>query len=1011
MNSLGCKLLLIVCLLVILPALLLSQNGKITGTVKDGANGESVPGANIVIEGTRLGAAADANGAYFILNVPPGLYRVTASAVGFAKKTVTEVRVNTDQIVTVDFDMQGEAIGLGEVVVEARQRVVDKSLTATKTSLGRDEIGNQLPVTSAVEILSTTPGAYKGFIRGGRIQESKTIVDGVDISDQYYAAAGDQTISSVFLVYTSTPRYRGSELNKTGSLNFSSLEALNVNTGAVGAEYSSATAGVINYSLREGRGPLNGSLFTRLSQFGGLKYNGPNVYWNEGVYFGEKYTLNRRVDSLRNLRTTGAPPAQYSTLPTDSQRLGRYTYTPGKYNNQESPEMELEGTLAGDIMPDWGMFLSGRYFSTNGRLPNEKQQELNITAKTNYRLSDDLRLSAFGIITDRGYYLKWKNRYYQESARFFLEGVPKTDGGDFVTSAKLTHVLSPSTFYEIQASMNFSINRSGYSDDNGDGFCALDEDGKFLTLSTLAEGNKYISNNDLSKFFRNQDETASSTTNPFNAGNTTVRLNRPGFYYENFTNQVITLKGDGTSQINANHQLKAGFQVRLHDLDMVRRSSYLGAMDTRKQFYTEVWNRKPTEFGLYLQDRMEYAGLIINLGGRLDAWNVDAEDFSNYFAPYTTSLIPVDTVAGVSTLVTDRVTNRAREVKTEFSFSPRIGVSHPISDEAAMYFSYSRNTMPPPFSRLYAFYNNFGNISLPNVSTVGQEPYRSSNYELGVQWEFMPQKFGLNFTAYLRDIENYGFYYFNVVPRSGTTGTNYYIGTSAGYADARGVEISVQALPQSYFDGTVTVVGRLNYAYTYIKESAFAGLDKQMQTSFSTSGGDSARLAGDLPFEDLKFYNKIQTDVRGTNSTLTGGYDRAHRISYTLLLTFPYDIRVTSIGTFQSGFYYPLTQVDPRISSRELGQAPWNKMVNVRVEKLFALAGLRIGVFVDVKNIFNSENILAYDYTTTGAVLWEQSIKDGNPDPTGTMKRPVGTDGTLFYDIPREIYFGARIEF
>ncbi len=1010
MNSTRCKLLLIACLMVLVPALLLGQNGKVTGTVKDVSNNEPIPGANVVLDDTHLGAAADASGKYFILNVPPGTYKVTASAVGFSKRSITEVRVSADQIVTVDFDMQSEAIGLGEVVVEARQRVVDKSLTATRTNLGREEVGNALPVTSAVEILNTTPGAYKGFIRGGKINESKTIIDGVDVSDQYYAAAGDQTVSSVFLVYNSLPRYRGSELNTTGTVNFSSIEQLNVNTGAVGAEYSSATAGVINYSLREGRGALKGSLFTRLSQFNGLKYNGPNIYWNDAIYVGERYTLNRRVDSLRALRTAGAPPAQYSTLVADSGRLGRYTYSPGKYNNQDKPQMEIEGTLSGDIMADWGFFLSGRYFDSNGRLPNEKNRELNITAKTQYRLNEEMKLSAFGIVTDRGYYLKWKNRSYQESARFFLEGVPKTDGGDFVASAKLTHVLSPSTFYEVQASMNFTRNRAGYSDDNGDGFCALDEDGKFITLSTLADGNKYISNTDLSKFFRNQDEPQSSTNYQFNAGNTTVRLSRPGFYYENFKNQVITLKGDGTSQITPNHQLKGGFQVRLHDLEMIRRSSYLGAIDARKQFYTEAWNRKPTEFGLYAVDRMEYAGLIINLGARLDAWNVDAEDFANYFAPYNTSLIPVDSVTGVPVLVSDRVTNRGRKVGTFYSFSPRIGVSHPISDEAAMYFSYSRNTMPPPFSREYAFYNNFGNISLPNVSSVRQEPYRSSNYELGVQWEFMPQKFGLNFTAYLRDIENYGWYTFTVVPRSGPTGTTYGIGTSSGYADARGVELSIQALPQKYFD-LVTVVGRLNYAYTYVKESAFAGLDKAMQTSFSTAAGDSARLGGDLPFGDLRFYNKIQTDVQGTNSTLTGGYDRAHRITYTLVLSFPEDIQLSSVGTFSSGFYYPLTLVDPRVSNRELGVAPWNKMVNVRLEKLFTIANVRLGVFIDVKNIFNAENILGYDRTTTGIALWEQSVKTGSPDPTGSLKRPVGPDGTTFYDIPREIYFGARLEF
>jgi len=1010
MNAAGCKMLLIASVIALCSSAVMAQSGKITGVVRDASNGEPVASANVILDGTSWGAAADANGVYYILNVPPGTYTLLASAVGFAKQSVTNVTVGADQIVTQNFDLQSEAIGLEEIVVEARQRMVDKSLTATKTVIGRDEVANILPVSSIVEILNTTPGAYKGFIRGGKINESKTIVDGVDISDAYFAAGGDQTVTSVFLVYNSLPRYKGSDLSTTGGLNFSSIEQLNVNTGAVGAEYSSATAGIINYSLREGRGPLSGSVFARVSQFNGLKYNGPDVYWNESVYFAERNTLSDRVDLLRGYRDADSAASYYSTLAADSARLGRYTYTSGKYNNQDSPQIELEASLGGDIMQDWNFFLSGRYFDSNGRLPNEKTQELNITGKTNYQLNNEMKLSAFTIITDRGYFLKWKNRSYQESARFFLEGVPKTDGGDIVASAKLTHVLSPSTFYEVQASLNSSIGRAGYSDDNRDGYAALDEDGTFITLATLAEGNKYISNTDFSKFFRNQDEPASSTNFQFNAGNTTVRLARPGFYYEKLENDVITLKADGTSQIDLNHQLKAGAQVRLHNVDMVRRSSYLGAIDARKQFYTEIWTRKPTEFGLYVADRMEYAGMIINLGARLDAWNPDAEEFSNYFAPFNTTNVAVDSVSGVPIQVLDRVTNRGKKVDTYWSFSPRFGVSHPISDEAAMYFSYSRNTLPPPLSRLYGFYNNFGNISLPNVSSVSQEPYRSSNYELGVQWEFLPRQLGLNFTAYLRDIENYGYSSFTVVPTAGATGVTYIIGTSAGYADARGVEVSFQALPQTYFD-LVTVVGRLNYAYTYIKESRFAGLDQKQQTSFSTAGGDSARLGGDLPFSDLNFYNKIQTNVEGTNSTLTGGYDRTHRITYTLLLNFPEDIRLTSIGSFQSGFFYPLTLVDPRISSRELGQAPWNKMVDVRLEKGFTISGLRAAVFVDIKNLFDWENILGYDRTTTGVSLWETSLAAGTPDPTGSQKRPVGPDGSLFYGIPREIYFGARVEF
>lgn len=990
---------LLLSVLLVLPAL--AGNGKITGVVKD-ANGDPAVGANVTIEGTVLGGSADVQGMYFILNVPPGTYAIRASAVGFTPKVLTDVSVGPDQIVSLSFTLQTEAVGLAEVVVQAERPLVDRSLTSSKTTMRSEDI-QDLPVRSAVGLVGLSASAFNGFIRGGKINETKTIIDGVDISDQYYAAAGDQTVSSVFNVYNSVPRFKGSELSTLGDVNVTSVEQLNVNTGAVGAEYSSATAGVLNYSLREGRGPLSGNFVARVSQFDGLKYSGPDIYWNENIYFSERNALQGRVDSLRQVRAGGGNPP---TLAADSARLGRYTYTSGKYIN-EKPQLEFEGSVGGDISEGWGFYLSGKYFDSYGRLPNEHNRELNLTLKSQYQITHNLKLSGFGIVTDRGKLFGWKNTAYQELARFFLEGVPKNDGADIIGSLKATHILSPSSFYEVQLSYTSSNSRLGYSDDNGDGFAALDEDGDYITLETLDQANKYISNTDLSKFFRNQDEPQSSTNYQFNAG--TIRLARPGFYYENFKNNVFTVKGDITDQVTSNHQLRGGFQARMHDLDMVRRSSYLGAIDARKQFYTEQWNVKPVELGFYAQDRMEYAGLIINIGARVDTWNPDGNDFTNYFAPYNTVGVAIDTIPGQTVTVQDRVTQRDRSVDTYVLFSPRIGVSHPISDVAAMYFSYSHNALPPPYSRVYAFYNNFGNISLPNVPTVRQEPYKSSNYEIGVQWEFLP-RVGLDFTAYLRDIENYGWAGFQIVPRSGPTGVTYGIATSAGYADSRGVEVTLTTQQQRVAD-FLTVYGQATYAYTYIKASSFAGLDATMPTSFSTANGDSARLGGDLPFDDLQFYNKVQTNVVGNNSTLTGGYDRTHRITYQFIMSFPADIRLSSTGTFQSGFFYPLTQVDPRVASRELGEAPWNKMVNIRLEKGFDLGGVRCAVFADVQNLFNWTNIIAYDQTATGSVLWETSSKEGDPDPTGTTRRPVGPDGSLFYDIPREFYFGVRLNF
>jgi hypothetical protein len=82
-------------------------------------------------------------------------------------------------------------------------------------------------------------------------------------------------------------------------------------------------------------------------------------------------------------------------------------------------------------------------------------------------------------------------------------------------------------------------------------------------------------------------------------------------------------------------------------------------------------------------------------------------------------------------------------------------------------------------------------------------------------------------------------------------------------------------------------------------------------------------------------------------------------------------------------------------------------MVDVRLEKAFVFSGKRIGVFMDVKNVFNKENILAYA-TYTGA---SQLKFYTTGDPTGEYNRAILEEGTSVYDMPRQVYVGAYFEF
>ena len=120
--------------------------GKVSGTVKDSQTGEALVGANVIIEGTSIGAAADINGFYVLLNIPPGTFTLSASSVGYHRMEMSNVAVSSDLTTSIDFPLVSSAVEEKEVVVVAERPLVQKDLTATTAIVNGDQI-NALPVT------------------------------------------------------------------------------------------------------------------------------------------------------------------------------------------------------------------------------------------------------------------------------------------------------------------------------------------------------------------------------------------------------------------------------------------------------------------------------------------------------------------------------------------------------------------------------------------------------------------------------------------------------------------------------------------------------------------------------------------------------------------------------------------------------------------------------------------------------------------------------------------------
>lgn len=955
---------------------LTAGNGKLSGRILDAQTGSAVLG-NVRLAGTAYGSAADTTGLYFILDIPPGTYDIRCSAVGYTPRVVRGFVIAADNLRKLDFALGPEDISVDEIVVQADRMAVESSQTSARTDFDGPEFLN-LPLNTPMDLIALSPSTFKQFVGGVLPVFSRTTIDGIDVTDQtalWYAEGTGITPSMRSGRDIST-----AQRSAFADPNLNAIGQATLFTGTSGSDYSDAV-GTLEYTLREAGPMWEGEAFVRTSQTGGLSHLGPNVYWDANAYFQTR--------------------ASYAASPNPNDRqMAQYlTWTPGKYTYGNRPDMSVSLALGGPLSDAAGIYLTGGWHSSADRLPNESTRRFNSSAKLTWALSPTMRLSVTGLLEDRGRLLGWKNSSYIDWYRYFLEGIPQWDGVHFTGGVRLSHFLSRTTSYELQVSVVHDNVRRGYCDANNDGVISPGEGGDFLTFADTAQARRYQANAqgaEPQKFFTSAgglETYIQLATSALSWG-----VARPFLYYENSTTRVVTLKADLNSQVDPHHLLGFGAQARLHTVGREMRSGALALTATDyKPYVEEVWTRHPAELAFHMQDRIEYSGLIMNLGLRVEGLLLDAAPISDWFAGPDTTLDaegrPVN------------VTRRGPLLPWKWFFSPRVAVSHPIGTDAAVHFSFSRARLSLPFSYLFANYETatrYALYSAPAVN-VDQETISAMNYDLGIQWAVARGTL-LGFNAYYRDYSNMYLSTLGVYKSRATGGGYYQAVTNARFSDVRGIELSLQRGLTPLGFG-ISAGGRIAYAFGKVNGAVSTGLNKWQ---YSILGGDSAAYDGRLPFGDVDLWDVSNFEIPGSTNTLMAGFNRTQRVTCAVTVSFPWDIRLSGTGMFSSGFWYPEKLKTSRVLS--YAQAPWNRRVDVRFEKSFPVSGtVHLDFFVDVLNVFNWTNILAYyDDTRADQTAWELR---GDPTGGALINRPVGFDGTMLYDIPREAYFGVRVGF
>lgn len=962
-----------------------AQNARLVGRVTDAANGDELPGATVSLVGTSLGAVTDVDGNYVIIGIAPGTYEVRVSFTGYTPQ-VTSLRLVSDRPTTYNVALRAADVEVDELVVESTRPVVDQNQTTSRAIVTGEEIA-ALPVASINEALSRTANSYDGFVRGSRRYETRTLVDGVDVSDALSQIAPNGTGTAYSgQVYNNTNR-AGATSNSLFTLSPEGVEEVTVNTGATEARLGAASGGVVSMSLATGRGPLRGTASFRMAPSIGRPGPDSMAFYNDAMVATYKAVAQAQA-------TANAPTA------------GRFTWTEDTYTIGGEPEVDARVSLGGSITDNWSFFTTGQWFQSYGYQPNQFDKRIGGQFKTTYTLGEKTTINALGILEDRGLWGNWNNTAYNDYWRFYLQGVAQSDGGSSLGSIKVSHLFSQTLLGEVQFYQTYKRTRYGYVDDDGNGFTDLGENGDFIDFTDPVNIAKYIGvGSDYTKMFNENVSGNPTVTGITIPSGLQIPAAIPVPYSEDATQRTTGFKADVSAQIGTHHYLQAGIDARLRTFDYEQAAgvdqSAAKLNGTTEPFVYQGWTRKPSEVGFYLSDRMEYAGLRVNLGLRVERVNRDMEKINDYFHPFRRDTVNIAAEGATAVRVARNVFDRGEDVSADWFWNPSFGVSHPIGSKASMYFSYARTSQLLPYTTLYQFYdgNNSNNVFY-TYQDPEQKPLTSNNYELGAQWEFA-EGWGMDVNAYMRFIQNYGQAALtannrNLTGQTTLVGGTHTFATSAGYADVRGIELVLRRAPLKLTQD-VRLALTASYTFSSIEASNFAGSNV---TTFVSSGAGVTTL----PFDATRDFRNYPQGVRGGNSALTGGFDRTHRFILRSTANLPYGINWGLTSTLESGFLYaPVVNVDPR--NRELLTGPTNFRVDTRLEKAFRFTDrFGLDLYLDVTNLTNAYNIVAYDTSTpTSSAAFQV---DGSPG-----SRLILQDGTAVFSVPRTVYFGTRLRF
>ncbi|HVO72797.1 MAG TPA: carboxypeptidase-like regulatory domain-containing protein [Ignavibacteriaceae bacterium] len=799
--------------------------GKLSGTIRDSQNGEPLVGANILIEGTGVGAASDINGNYVILNIPPGVYKVKITYLGYESIIFEDVKIIVDQTTRLNTDLKPKSISVDEIVITAKTPLIQKDITSSISVMTRDEL-ESLPVQSFTEVLSLQAGVIGSgsnlHIRGGRSNEVAYLIDGMYVQDPLLGGLA-------------------TDLSKDA------IQEMSLLSGTFNAEYGDALSGVVNIVTRDGSDKLSGRFEGRTSQFGIERYN----------------------------------------------RLG---------------ELRFNGSLGGPLLfiNDSHFFLSAEHENRKSYLPFGYDTSQTIFTKLTTSAVPSLKIS----ITNRG--SRGRRQNYSHAYKYIPDQYLKRRTDSWQSILALSHTVANNFFYDLRISY---FNQGFYSGLNKD-------------------TSQYISTGDYTYF------PDIGTGFEFYQRADPVEL---------IDSRTVTtdLKADAVWQIDQVNEVKFGGTFKQHKL------KYFNVYDPKRNFpYINNYSTNPFELAGYLQDKIEFPYLIINIGLRYDYLNANVEFRADPLRP-----------------------GSVVSVKPRTQFSPRIGIAHPISERTKLHFAYGHFFQNPEFQFLFENKQYDVNVREPLFGQASLDAQRTIAYEVGIAHQFS-DRIALNITAYYKDVTGLiGTHYYFPFVDGRYTGYTLYV--NEDYANMKGFEVNLDVRPNQYFSGGLT------YTYSVAKGSASSETEQYPGTEESTQ---------------LYYLDFDKTHVFNASGTFTIPKNEGPEIFGNKLfdmMDFSLIIRASS------GYPYTPSGRDVGFVEKNSLRLPFSYNIDLLIGKSVNIAGsFDFRLFAEILNLTDHRDVL-FVYGDTG---------DPNFTFEGNLSDEYMRDPSNFGP-PRSIRIGAGIEF